>query len=71
MNQVLSPVPSPPPTGAFPPCLPRGVPFGDPGVIPSDTCDVPEAPPLTGASPPVVTLVVNPGVTLGVIPSDP
>ena len=43
-----------------------------PGVIPSDTCDVPEAPPpLTGASPQVVTLVVNPGVTLGVIPSDP
>ena len=40
-------------------------------MIPSDSCDVPEAPPLTGASPPVVTLVVNPGVTLGVIPSDP
>ena len=65
----------PPPRGGFPGGDPRGdpgvSPVVTPGMIPSDSCDVPEAPPLTGASPPVVTLVVNPGVTLGVIPSDP
>ena len=54
-------------------------PLVTPGVIPSDSCDVPEVPPPTGAFPPVVTpgvttgvtQVVNPGVTLEVIPNDP
>ena len=53
-------------------------PLVTPGVIPSDSCDVPKAPP-TGDFPPVVTpgvttgvtQVVNPGVTLEVIPNDP